>query len=123
MEYEPRKEWIEAVTEFYKAVLHEQKLTPDEKEILTTTCDRLQRFHLARLQIEKEGMTFKSTTDVIKTHPLLAVERQAYTGFLSGCKLLDISQEEKRPAHRPTQEQVDNYKRRGRRPWEPESEF
>ncbi|MBW1748629.1 MAG: P27 family phage terminase small subunit [Deltaproteobacteria bacterium] len=123
MEYEPRKEWLEAVTEFYKSVLYERELSLDEAEILTTTCDRLQRFHLARLQIEKEGMTFTSKTDVIKTHPLLAVERQAYTGFLSGCKLLDLSPEEKRPAHRPTRAQADNYRSRGRRKPSPLDKF
>ncbi|MFC1788857.1 P27 family phage terminase small subunit [Thermodesulfobacteriota bacterium] len=98
MEIEPRKEWLEAVSEFYRAALFERELALDEMEQLTTTCDRLQRFHLARLQIETEGMTFTSDTGVIKTHPLLVIEREAYTAFLKGCKQLNLkTPEEKRP--------------------------
>ncbi len=99
---EPRPEWLPPVKEFFVGLIKAWEFSVDEVEILTTTCDRLQRFHLARLQIEAEGMTFTSSTGVIKTHPLLVVERQAYTGFLSGCRRLDLNEpEEKRPAHRP----------------------
>lgn len=99
---EPRSEWLPAVLNFYKGVLSDWELSADEFEVLVTTCDRLQRFHVARLQIEKEGMTFTSSTGVIKTHPLLVVEKNAYMAFLSGCRRLNLKEpEEKRPAHRP----------------------
>jgi hypothetical protein len=99
---EPRAEWLPQVVEFFNEFLSAWELSGETNEILMTTCDRLQKFHAARIQIEREGLTFTSSTGVIKTHPLLVVERQAHVGFLAGCRMLQVEQpEDKKPPHRP----------------------
>lgn len=85
-----REEWLPDVALFFERYLEDWKVDGEFFEILVTTCDRLQRYHLCRLQIEKDGQTFESSTGIIKPHPLLAHEKTAYAGFLAGCRRLDI---------------------------------
>jgi hypothetical protein len=102
MKHEPRPEWLPAVKKFFEGIRSEWRFDTEESEVLMTTCDRLERFHRCRLQIQEDGQTFKTESGLIKCHPLLAHEKQAFAGFISGCKKLNLEEpEDKKPAHRP----------------------
>ena len=96
-----RQKWLKPVKDFFYGVLEAWDLDFEDQAILVATADRLQRFHKCRLQILQDGQTFK-VGELIKCHPLLAHEKQAYSNFLAGCKKLNLVEPEpKKPAHSP----------------------
>jgi P27 family predicted phage terminase small subunit len=58
--------------------------------ILTAGLESHMRARLAREQVDKDGMTITGRDGQEKVHPLLAVERDARSGFLQAVKLLGL---------------------------------
>jgi hypothetical protein len=71
------------------------------QKILLTALEAHQRARLAREAIDKAGMTFIDKAGQIKAHPLLCVERDSRSAFLTGMRLLNIDVEKPKSVGRP----------------------
>jgi hypothetical protein len=83
--------------------------------ILETAMQSLDLMADAQAQIDKDGLTVKGDRGQIKAHPLLAVIRDARSGFLQSMKALKLEiggDEQPAPVGRPTNSELEK-KRRG----------
>jgi hypothetical protein len=94
----PKKFHLKA-KQFYSETLKCRELEPDEHPVFEATCENLSLFYKLSDEIEQEGYTFVSANGVVHKNPLLSERKNAWTGFLSGLRLLKFDEAEipKRP--------------------------
>jgi P27 family predicted phage terminase small subunit len=68
---------------------------------LKLTLEALDRLTQAQTRIEKDGLTFTDRHGVIRSHPLLAVERDCRAAIIRGLKALGLKEEDLEPKRKP----------------------
>ena len=91
MTYSAKKYWYPQVRKFFRAVVQKFDLESFELEIFYGCCDNLNRFHEAKEILDKDGITFTTTSGQIKKHPATELERQGWMSFLAGMKQLKFT--------------------------------
>jgi len=77
---------------FYKEIESEYQLSGDELILLGGICENLSVYWIAADLLAGEGLTFTSESGQIKKNPAVEIMKNAWAGFLSGCRLLQICQ-------------------------------
>ena len=83
--------------------LHEQYRIDDAAGIilLTRTCEALDRLRCAQKIIRAEGIIVRDNKGSIKSHPAVAIERDAHRQMLEALKAQNLDIEPLRPIGRP----------------------
>ena len=84
------KTWPPEAKRLWREIHAEFTLEADQLEILRTACDALARLYQARNILDREGLTFKTPSGQIRSHPANAIEKQSRVGFLQAIKQLGI---------------------------------
>jgi len=91
---ESKKFWVKLVFEYNID-------DPAGLKILQVSLEAFDRAQAARKIIKKDGMTIVDKNLQIKSHPLLAVERDNRAAFLAGLKALNLDMEPLKGIGRP----------------------
>ena len=62
----------------------------DHLLLLKVALEAYDRLQEARLQIEKEGSTYKTESGYTRPHPCLQIEKEARAGFLQAWRMLNL---------------------------------
>jgi len=98
----PKRTWLKPAKDFYKSVIDGWQLSPEDIPLLVATCERLNSFWECQKTIDEDGMSFQTSLGEIKKHPLLATQKDCWTGYLQGVRALDLTEStDKRRPGRP----------------------
>ncbi|MGO8840920.1 MAG: P27 family phage terminase small subunit [Methyloceanibacter sp.] len=81
-----------ATRAWFLTVLRDYQLEPHHIRLLTLAAEAWDRHEQARAEIERDGLTVP-TANGLKTHPAIAIERDARLAFARLVRELDLSEE------------------------------
>ena len=99
----PKKEWCIETKRLFQTIVDNFHIMPEHLPTIVGTCGRHNRYHECETILKKEGLIFTSKSGQVKAHPLLTEQKNAWSGYLAGLRMLGLNnvEEKKRPAHRP----------------------
>ena len=86
-----KREWHLQAKKFYRCAIGEYKnFSDDELSILQATVENLSLYYKAVDLLEVEGLTVQAG-NMVRKHPASEILKNAWAGFIKGCKHLDIA--------------------------------
>ena len=78
---------------FFNKIKTEYELSEDEIILLEGCCENLSIYWIACDLLSVDGLTFKNEkTGQIRKNPAVEITKNAWAGFLAGCRILQICQ-------------------------------
>lgn len=87
---DPKSNWENTVKIYFIQLLKEYNFKQDELTIVFSTCENLNLFWQASHALEEHGLFVTTDTGQVKKHPANEISKNAWSGFLAGCRLLKI---------------------------------
>ncbi|MCK4537384.1 MAG: P27 family phage terminase small subunit [Candidatus Krumholzibacteria bacterium] len=86
----------------WKALVKEWVLDRSNLVLLQTALEAYDRMIQAKRQVDKDGITVKSPSGLVRPHPALKIEKEAGSRFLQAFKMIGFNLEPPRTQGRPT---------------------
>jgi len=90
MNLKSRISWTKEARLFFRHITGEFQIDEKHYAIFYGTIENLNRFYLCNGKIEKEGMTFTTSTGQIRKNPACQIQKDAWSAFLLGLKALGL---------------------------------
>ena len=87
-------QWLVEMQKFLKEIKEAWELDPDGELFWKMAADSLDRYAQARLELLRDGLTFKTDAGLIRRHPACEIVKAERAGFLSAMRALDLEGDE-----------------------------
>ena len=94
--------WRSEVQIFFDEILKNFELEADSLKVFQVACHSLDRYLEAKEKLDREGITYMTSTGNVKKHPANEIEKVAKAQFLQAMRMLGISDLEPNRPGRPT---------------------
>jgi P27 family predicted phage terminase small subunit len=94
--------WRREVQNFYDDIIKNFELEADSLKVFQVACHSLDRYLESKEKLDSEGITYMTSTGILKKNPAFEVEKVSKAQFLQAMRMLGISDVEPNRPGRPT---------------------